>query len=375
MSGKKRVIIVGGGIIGSMHAVQAIQKGFAVTHIERDIKPQSASIRNFGLIWVSGRLAGAELDLALRARELWEEIGNIANIGYRSNGSLTIAQSEAEFEVMQEAVEMPDAGRRGFSLLTRSQTVDLEPALAGNYFGALRCSTDAAVEPPLLLGRLREFLSQSPQYKWIPEFEVVDFFHNETGNHVSDKDGNKYSGDFLVICAGAAHKGFISEFLDKAPLRKVHLQMGATFALPTKIGHSFADADSLRYYPAFKDLSLEKLGAQAEIASKYKMQLLAVQRNDGSITIGDTHEYEEPFSHELIEAPYEHLRGVISNIFGKEAPLIERRWTGVYSQSTSDEIYIRRDIAPGATIVTGVGGRGNTLSPAIAEETVKSWEA
>ena len=53
----KRVLVVGGGIIGPMHAVLAAEKGFAVTHLERDLKPQSASVRNFGLIWVSGRLA------------------------------------------------------------------------------------------------------------------------------------------------------------------------------------------------------------------------------------------------------------------------------------------------------------------------------
>ena len=63
----------------------------------------------------------------------------------------------------------------------------------------------------------------------------------------------------------------------------------------------------------------------------------------------------------------------MNNLFGREVARIERRWDGVYSQSTSNDIYIRRDIAPGACIVTGGGGRGNTLSPAIAEETVNQW--
>jgi len=375
MTNKKSVLIVGGGIIGSMHAVQAIEAGFSVTHLERDVKPQSASIRNFGLIWVSGRLAGAELELALRARELWGKLGAVAMIGFRPNGSLTVAQTTEEFEVLQEAAAMPDAEARGFHLLTREETISLEPALAGHYRGALRCTTDAAVEPPLLLGGIREYLAKSPDYQWIPQTEIVDFSHNENGNHVTDFQGKRYSADYLAICAGAEHGKFVSEFLHSAPLRKVRLQMGATYALPVKINHSFADADSLRYYPAFKDLSLHRLGEQGEIATQYKMQLLAVQRLDGSITIGDTHEYQEPFTHEIHEAPYEHLRAVISNILGTEAPLIERRWDGVYSQSTSEDIYLRKEIAPGAVIVTGVGGRGNTLSPAVAEETVNSWRA
>jgi glycine/D-amino acid oxidase-like deaminating enzyme len=52
-------------------------------------------------------------------------------------------------------------------------------------------------------------------------------------------------------------------------------------------------------------------------------------------------------------------------------PRIERRWTGVYHQmdpARSDEVYLRRDVASGVTIVTGAGGRGMTLAPAIAEE-------
>ena len=368
-----RALIVGGGIIGTMHAVLAAEKGFAVTHLERDIKPQSASIRNFGLIWVSGRLAGAELDLALRARELWGDIGSKAAIGFRANGSLTIAQNDAEYTVMQEAAAMADADRRGFRVLDRNQTIALEPELAGTYVGALQCTTDAAVEPPLLLGGLRDYLKSFPDYTWVPEFEAVDFYHDETGNHVTDINGRKFSGDYIAICAGAAHKGFIEEFLEQAPLRKVRLQMAATAPLGAHLGHSIADADSLRYYPAFKDLSLDRLGAQSEIATQYKMQLLLVQRLDGSMTIGDTHEYSEPFTHEINEAPYDHLRNVMTNIFGREVPRIEKRWDGVYSQSTSDEIYIRREIAPGAHVVTGGGGRGNTLSPAIAEETVNQW--
>jgi len=369
----KRVLVVGGGIIGTMHAVLAVEKGFAVTHLERDMKPQSASVRNFGLVWVSGRLAGPELDLALRARELWGSIGSRAHIGFRANGSLTIAQTEEEFIVVQEAAGMSDAQKRGFKVLNKKETNAVEPELAGNYVGALQCTMDAAVEPSLLLDGLRNYLKSFSEYTWVPNFEAVDFFHDENGNHLTDLAGKKYSGDYLAICAGAAHKGFIEEFLDKAPLRKVRLQMASTAPLGAKLGHSLADADSMRYYPAFRDLSLELLGAQSEIAAQYKMQLLLVQRNDGSMTIGDTHEYIEPFTHEIYEAPYDHLYGVMNNIFGRTLPRIEKRWDGVYSQSTSDEIYVRREIAPGAHIVTGGGGRGNTLSPAIAEETVNQW--
>jgi FAD dependent oxidoreductase TIGR03364 len=369
----KSVVVVGGGVIGTMHAYLAAQAGYQVTQIERDLVPQSASVRNFGLIWVSGREAGAELDIALRARELWAEIGAQAQIGFRPQHSITIAQTDVEFEVMSGATQLPDAGKRGFEMLSRNQILDLEPSLQGSYIGGLLCTRDAAVEPSMLLGGLRDSITSNSLYQWIPNFEVVDFYHDETGNHVTDINGQKISSELIVFCPGAAHKGFLSEFFEGAALRKVHLQMGATEPLSPPLKYSIADADSMRYYPAFKDLPLEKLPPQSALASELKMQLLMVQRLDGSLTIGDTHDYVEPFNHELLEAPYDHLAQVMCNILGRQAPRIARRWDGVYSQCTNSDIYFRKEIAPGAVVVTGGGGRGNSISPAVAEETMIEW--
>ena len=368
-----KVVVVGGGIIGTMHALLALEAGYEVVHLERDPRPLSASIRNFGLVWVSGRAAGDELEIALRARELWEQIGAKANIGFRPQGSLTIAQDEAEFEVMRAAVAMDDAHARGFKILDRAQVQHVEPVLQGHFVGALLCTNDAAVEPPLLLGGLRDYLNTFEHYSWVPNFEVVDFYHDDNGNHVVGNDGTKFSGDLVAICPGSAHGGFLSDFLEGAPIRRVHLQMGATVPFAATLSHSIADADSMRYYPAFRNLDLASLPQQDPIAAEHHMQLLLVQRLDHSFTIGDTHVYEEPFGHEIVEAPYEHLSRVISNIFGTPAPAIARRWSGNYSQSTSSDIYFRKELAPGAVVVTGGGGRGNTISPAIAEETISAW--
>jgi FAD dependent oxidoreductase TIGR03364 len=369
----KRVVVLGGGIIGSMHAFFALKAGFEVVQVERDVEALSASVRNFGLIWVSGREAGAELDLALRARTLWEEVGSATNIGFRGNGSLTIARTDSEFGVLQEAAAMSDAKTREFELLHKREVEKREPLLAGNYVGALRCALDGAVEPAMLFVGLREYLLRNKNYQWINNYEAINFHHNENGNHIRSAGGVEISGDYMALCPGAAHEGFLREYIHDAPIRKVFLQMGATVPIKEKLGHSVADSDSLRYYPAFKNLSLDRLPPQSAIAREHHMQLLLAPRIDDSFTIGDTHLYQEPFSHEILEEPYDHLLEVINAIFGREFK-IGKRWSGVYSQSTSKDIYYRNEIAPGAVIVTGGGGRGNTLSPAIAEETITSWE-
>jgi len=369
-----KILVVGGGIIGTMHAYLALQAGHQVIQCEKDPQAQSASVRNFGLVWVSGRAKGAELELALRSRELWEKIGNtVGTIGFRANGSLTIAADQVELQIIGEASEMADAKARGFELLTAEETKKLEPLLAGNYLGALRCTKDAAIEPNLLFNGLRSYLLENPNYEWLPNFEVTNLSSTETGHHLRDIMGKKISGDLLVICAGAYHNGFLSEHMHGAPVRRVRLQMAATEPIAAKLGHSVADGDSMRYYPAFRELPIKNLPPQSALASELRMQLLLAPRLDGSFTIGDTHEYVEPFGHELPEAPYEHLQRVVTSIFGAPGPKIARRWDGIYSESTGPAIYFRKDIEAGVTVVTGGGGRGNTLAPAIAEETFKLW--
>ena len=92
VASRQRVIIVGGGVLGTMHAVAARRRGFEVVQLEREAEARGASVRNFGLVWVSGRKAGPELALALRARELWQELGaEVPGLGFRAAGSLTLA--------------------------------------------------------------------------------------------------------------------------------------------------------------------------------------------------------------------------------------------------------------------------------------------
>ena len=83
----RRAVVAGGGIIGTWHALELAEAGFAVDHLEAEAGPTGASVRNFGLVWVSGRRSGDELDVARRARRRWEEIGTLVpGIGFRRHG-------------------------------------------------------------------------------------------------------------------------------------------------------------------------------------------------------------------------------------------------------------------------------------------------
>jgi glycine/D-amino acid oxidase-like deaminating enzyme len=88
------------------------------------------------------------------------------------------------------------------------------------------------------------------------------------------------------------------------------------------------------------------------------------------LTIGDTHAYDEPFPFDLDEEPYTHLAGVVEALLGRRLPPVVRRWAGVYAQCTDPAAIVHRAaLDPALWLVTGPGGRGMTLAPALAEET------
>ncbi|MFI8106215.1 TIGR03364 family FAD-dependent oxidoreductase [Streptomyces sp. NPDC086023] len=366
-----RVIVVGGGVVGTMHAWQAINRGHEVVQIEREAEARGASLRNFGQIWVSGRAGGAELETALRARELWEGIGaEVPDLGFRPNGSLTLVRNERELAVAEAALARPDAAARGYKLLTAAEAREANPALRGAYTAALWCERDAAVEPRTAQLALRSALLATGRYTFLPGREVREVVG---GHAVRDDHGDTHTADAVVLCTGAWLSGLVRELVPDLPVRRVRLQMMQTDPLGEPLTTSVADADSFRYYPAYRGPALDALNegqAQTETAAAHRMQLLMVQRRDGGLTIGDTHEYEHPFAFDTVEEPYEHLTEVVEAFLGRPLPRIRRRWAGVYAQCTdTTRVVHRQQVRDGVWLVTGPGGRGMTCSPAIAEAT------
>ena len=68
-SNRQRIVVVGGGILGTMHALFAVRTGASVVHLERYGQPRGGRRCGiFGLVWVSGRPSGAEPALSFGPR-------------------------------------------------------------------------------------------------------------------------------------------------------------------------------------------------------------------------------------------------------------------------------------------------------------------
>src|SRR5208337_3550078 len=102
---KADVAVVGAGILGLAHAYFAAKRGRSVVVFERSPGAQGASVRNFGMIWPIGQRAGAVHQMAMRSRQIWQELLNESGLPYRPNGSLHVVYHRDEAEVAREFAE------------------------------------------------------------------------------------------------------------------------------------------------------------------------------------------------------------------------------------------------------------------------------
>lgn len=135
-------------------------------------------------------------------------------------------RGERELAVAETALARTDAAARGYKLFTPDEARAVNPALRGAFDAALYCERDAAVEPRTAQLALREALSRSPAYTFLPGREVRDV----VGEHaVRDDHGDVHTGDVVVLCTGAWLGGLVRELAGpELPVRRVRLQMMQT---------------------------------------------------------------------------------------------------------------------------------------------------
>src|SRR5580658_2443944 len=109
MAARADIAVIGGGILGLAHAWVLARKGKRVVLFERGLHATGASVRNFGMIWPIGQPAGELRQIALRSREIWIDALYAARLSSRPTGSLHVAHSADEADVLREFAEIGPA--------------------------------------------------------------------------------------------------------------------------------------------------------------------------------------------------------------------------------------------------------------------------
>jgi len=368
-----RVVIVGAGVIGLTHALTAREAGFDVTVLERDGRALGASVRNFGTLWPIGCVPGPERDQALYGVQRWRDVAPRAGFWHGPSGSLSLAYRAEAWSVLQEFA----AADEGFELLDAEAVLRRTPAVNPTGLrGGLFSRAETLLHSPTAIPALAEHVRRRGVDIHVDTPVVKVHEH-----HVETSTGTSFPFDRLVIAAGEEMRLFFPAAVAAAHIQPCRLQMMRTVPQPAgfELGPILVGDLTLCHYPAFRDCpSLPRLRErlQAELPQHHRwgIHVIAAQHPDGTLTLGDSHEYGvdlPPDSHpevdELILAALREF-AVIPDL------RIAARWQGVYLKSKIGQTQVVLHPRERVTMVTAMGGLGMTLSWGLARDTIASWQ-
>lgn len=373
------LIIVGSGIMGAFHAFHAAKKGKKVLIIEKDNFPVSSTVRNFGQAVPSGS-AGNWFDFGRRSLEIYKDIQQQFDISVRRNGTIYFASDDTEWQLANELYEIHQSQRYECILLSKRQCLDLYPELKQDYVrGGIYYPNEVSVEPNLLIYKILQYLQEQLSVTYLTNTSVIDCVE-EAGKVTVTTAGNiQYTADKAIICSGYVFNLLFPEVYAQSGMIVSKLQMLQTVPLTNVsikgnilTGLSIRRYESFEQCPSFKNITTPEHYSELK---KWGIHILFKQAIDGSIIIGDSHEYAPVGKTD--ELGFD-TKTYINELMLKEAERImsfpvrkiARSWAGFYAQHP-DEIY-EHDISPNIHIRTGIGGKGMTTSAGYAESTINA---
>jgi FAD dependent oxidoreductase TIGR03364 len=370
-----QLVIVGAGIVGLAHAITAREAGFDVTVLERDGRPLGASIRNFGTIWPIGCVPGAEREQALYGAMRWRELAAEAGFWIGRQGSLSLAYRPEAWAVLQEfaASAAPHAEAQ---LLSTDEALRRYPAANPDGLrGALFSAHECVVHPPSAIAALTRHAERLgvTMHVGTPVVQVHD-------DAVTTGDGRRVRFDRLLIAAGEETRLLFPEAIAAAGVQRCRLQMMRTVTQPADfdLGAIVVSDLTLCHYPAFRscpsiDALRERLDAELPHHRAMGVHVIAAQHHDGTITIGDSHEYGDDFAPESQADVDELILSALHAFVRLPDARIAARWHGVYLRSRTGQTQVVLEPHERVTMVTAMGGLGMTLSWGLARHHIDEW--
>ena len=369
----RSAIVVGAGILGMATARALAINGFKVQVIERSQFSIGASIRNFGMLWPIGQPDGQLYNRAIRSREIWKEYLNSSSISFNSCGSLHLAYSYEELDVLEELSSIFQDSGRPVTLITPEQIGNRFKGInQTNLKGGLFSNDEVIIDP-------REGIRNLPTY--LNQKLGIEFIWGTAISRV--KPGSVFSGstrfdaDLIFICSGADFETLYPEVFNQQKITKCKLQMMRFVSDKPNynLGTSICGGLSLLHYKSFtasKALETLKAKLQNELPEhlKWGIHVMVSQNMKGELTVGDSHEYGldfEPFDkHFINQLILDYLKKMVHI---DQWRLIES-WNGIYPKMTNGKTDLHLEVENGVHIVNGIGGNGMTLSFGFAEEII-----
>lgn len=378
---KYDLIVVGGGILGTFHAYHALVKGLRVLQLEKDNYPVSSTVRNFGQVVPSG-MSGKWFDYGVRGLEIYKSIQNEMDISVRNNGSIYIASDADEVQMLHELSAHYKQVGYAHELWSKEQILKTYPMMKDTYVKeAIVFKQEVSVEPDLMIHRLHAYMQNKfEQYTLKYDATVMACEDNADLVKVTTSDMQLFEGDKVIICNGYEFKILYRSLFDDSglkisklqmmrtkPMKDLHLPGNILTGLTTRRYESFEE-----YCPSFHQI---KVPEHYKELREQGIHILFKQAIDGSIIVGDSHEYAQ--GNQLDELGFA-INSKINDLMLNEAnriitmdqSMIASSWAGFYAQHDNDILEV--DVSDRIHVRTGIGGKGMTASAGYAEQSIEA---
>ena len=362
---KYDLLVVGGGVLGTFHAYHALNKGLRVAVLEQSSRPQGATTRNFGQVVPSGMNTKWQ-NFGRESLAIYKAIQKEFDITIRQNGSVYLASNAEEVQLIEELSDINKQNEYSSTLLTKAQCLEKYPGLRADYVKAgLFFPDEVTVEPRTMIHRLQQYLVEQKRLDLFTNTKAV---HLETlGDQVevTTAAGTAFYAAQVLICNGSDFKTLYPRLFAESDLQLSKLQMMQTkpqhnFELPGSILTGL----SIRRYEAFYECpSFQAIKAQEDpkgLEKKWGVHMLFKQAADGSVILGDSHEYAdadkiEDLGYDLNMDIDNFMIAEAKKIFDLPTYEIQDRSYGIYSQCKTQDIFLK-DIDARIHVATGIGG-------------------
>ncbi len=359
------VAVIGAGVLGLAHALAAVRSGRRVIVIDRDAQANGASIRNFGLVTVTGQERGELWRLARRSRDVWSEVSGPADIAIESRGLAMVAQRPEAADVLEAFARTEMAEECEWVPGSRAAE-RLGPLRPATLSGALIARRDLRVDSRLAIPALARWLEQAHGVEFRRGVAVLAA---ETGR--IETTAGKIEAEAIVICPG---DDLVSLFPDRLRrLARCKLQMLRLAPPPWRAPWSFmSDLSLLRYagYAALPEAEglRDRLAADRPDHLANGVHLIVVQNADGSLVVGDSHHYAatpDPFRSAAVD---DLVLDEFERVTGWPAPPVVERWIGTYASAPGQ--YVIETPDDGVHLVTITNGTGASIAFGLAERVI-----
>ncbi|MBO9724899.1 MAG: TIGR03364 family FAD-dependent oxidoreductase [Novosphingobium sp.] len=365
--GEFDVAVVGRGIVGLAHALAAARSGLKVVVVDRHARATGASIRNFGFVTVTGQERRDMWPLARRARDIWAQVAPRAGIAVLQDGFVLPVRRPAAAAVL-EAFMQTEMGEQ-CRLVSDAELRRLDPDTPFMPCEAALVSPhELRVEPREAIPLLADWLARDMGVTFAAPASVIAC---EPGRIVTG--AGDYRADSIFVCPGDDLNALFPEVIAEQDVTRCKLQMMRLAAPGWRLARPvMSDLGLARYegYSALPEAAalIAQLRAEQGAQLDAGVHLIAVQSADGSLVVGDTHEYGEapdPFHSEAIDRlVLDEFEAVLG-----PAPQPIERWVGVYASSPKQN-WFTREVAPGVHVTVVTCGAGMSTAFAIGERVV-----